>query len=199
MGAAVKLLRAGAVLISVGAAAAAAATVAKPAFPAMKTLDLVEVDVVARAALEAGKPTAAEVIYNQNGAPFGEAAKTALAASSFDGDGDVYVWYHYRMGQDTLVTTLPPEETQNLDAEPVLTETVAPTFPPGAPSLSTAIDLRILVGTTGAVWYARAADPRANALYVERAIAAAMKYKFQPATRGGAAVPAWYTCVIDFR
>jgi hypothetical protein len=199
MAATVKLLRAGAAFIVGGAALAAAANLTKPAFPATKTLDLVEVDVVARATLDAGKPTAAEVVYNQNGDPFGEAARTALAASSFEGGGDVYVWYHYRMGQDTLTAVLPPEDAQNLDAEPTLTETVAPTFPPGAPSLSTAIDLRILVGTNGAVWYARAADPQANALYVERATAAALKYKFQPATRGGATVPAWYTCVIDFR
>lgn len=181
------------------AAGTEAANLVKPVFPETKTLDLVEVDVVARANAVAGKPESAEIAYNQNGAPFGETAKAALAASTFDGDGPVYVWYHYRMGQDTLVTILPPAHAQNLESEPVLSETVSPTFPPGAPSLSTSIELEILVGPTGAVWYVHATDPAANTLYVERAIAAAKGYGFEPGTRGGAAVPAWYTCVIDFR
>lgn len=181
------------------AAGTEAANLVKPVFPETKTLELVEVDVVARANAVAGKPENGEIAYNQNGAPFGEAAKAALAASTFDGDGPVNVWYHYRMGQDTIVTVLPPAHAQNLESEPVLVKTVAPTFPPGAPSLSTSIELEILTGPTGAVWYIRATNPAANALYVERAVAAAKQYEFEPGTRGGAAVPAWYTCVIDFR
>jgi len=187
--------------VAAGALPAAAGELVTPAYPDAVANKVVEANVVVRATLDgAGKVAATETVFNDGEAAFGAAAATALAATAFDGGaGEVFVWYTYRLTQSTLARDISPDLPPAYDAEPTLVEATAPTFPPGAPSLRTEVELKLLVGKDGRVWYARPAAPGGNELYNSRAVAAALTFRFEPAQKEGKAVPAWYPFILDFK
>jgi len=182
-------------------AAWAADNLAAPPYPSGANEKTFEVSVVVRATADAaGKLGAGEVLHAEGPQSFAAAALAAAAQSTVDaGRGVVTLWYLFRLVQATEVRDISPDRLKYA-AEPALLEYVAPTFPPGAPSLSTEIKLNLLLGPDGAVWAAAPADGGVNQLYAERAVAAALQFKFQPATGpDGKPTAGWYPFVIDFQ
>jgi hypothetical protein len=101
--------------------------------------------------------------------------------------------------RDTEVFDISRGRHRDFDAAPELIEYVAPTFPPGAPSLRTEVSLDILIAPDGSVWYAEQAGDGADPLYVERALAAAREFEFKPASFDGEPTATWYQFVIEFK
>ncbi len=181
-------------------AAEAAETLTAPAYPTGAAEKTMEVNVVATTAPDAaGKPGDVTALFNDGSTLFEVAATGALAASSFDaGRTKVTVWYLFKLVQKTEVHDISPDRLK-LDVQPALVTFVAPTFPPGAPSLKTEVALNLLVGTDGKVWYAEAADGGADPLYVDRAVAAAKQFAFEPGGAGGKPTACWYQFVLEFK
>jgi outer membrane biosynthesis protein TonB len=181
------------------AAAAAAEDLVAPAYPADTRDKPLSVNVVARGEPAAGKVAAVEVLYSDGPEPFAAAARAALQQSTFDaGRERVTVWYIFRLLQDTKVHDVSRGREPEPEVEPVLTEYVAPTFPPGAPSLRMKVALELFLGPDGKVWYAEPAEDGVTPLYEATALAAARQFVFEPATRGGEAVATWYPFVFEF-
>ena len=152
-----------------------------------------------RAGVAGGKAGEAEVLYSDGPAVFATAAAEALGNSTFDeGRTRATVWYVFRLLQDTKTTDVSAEAGRALDADPELLEYVAPEFPPGAPSLRLEITVDLLVSPDGRVWHAEVTDTGANELYVERALAAARQFTFNPATLDGKPTMTWYPFIIEF-
>ena len=165
-----------AVLLTV--AAAGGAELVKPAYPEDSREKPFEVNVVICAPLDGGVPGEARVIYKDGADAFEAAATAALEKSTFDAARErVTIWYTFRLLRETEVVDASREPERKFEVAPELLSSVAPTFPPGAPSLRTEVSLDLFVGPDGNVWYAEEADGGANPLYVERAIAAARQFK----------------------
>jgi hypothetical protein len=192
------LLVATAVLGTFGAAAAA--ELVAPDYPEGLRDKPFAVSVVVSGAVSEGKATAAEVLYSDGAEAFGSAARAAFERNSFDdGRTRATLWYRFRLLQDTKVEDLSRDVARELEALPELLESVAPEFPPGAPSLRMELALELLVGPDGEVWYASCRDAAADPLYCERALAAARQFKFEPATADGEATAAWFSFTLEFR
>jgi hypothetical protein len=187
-------------LLVISAAAAGGEELVVPAYPADVRDKPFEVNVVTYGALDAGKPAVRKVIYNDGASAFANAASAAFEKYTFDAGRDrATVWFVFRLMRDTKVVDVSRAPDREFDVAPELVEYVAPTFPPGAPSLTTEVALDLFVGPDGGVWYAEQADDGAETLYVERALAAARKFKFEPAVVDGEPTATWYPFVIEFK
>jgi len=172
---------------------------AAPAYPADARDKPLSANVVVGGEVANGKAAEAKVLYNDGAAAFATSARAAFESSTFDAVlSRATIWYVFRLMQDTKVNDISRDRDRELDTQPSLVECVAPTFPPGAPSLRTEVALALLVGPDGTVWHAESADGGANELYVESALAAARQFTFEPATAGGEPTATWYPFVIDF-
>lgn len=191
------LLAAAAVLGAFGAAAAE--EFVAPAYPEGLREKPLTVSVVVSGAVAGGKATAAEVLYADGPDVFVSAARAAFEQNPFgEGRTRATLWYRFRLLQDTKVEDLSRDAARELASPPGLLESVAPEFPPGAPSLRMELPLELLVGPDGEVWYASCPDVTADELYCERALAAARRFKFTPATADGEATAAWFSFIMDF-
>ncbi len=171
-----------------------------PAYPADIRDKPFEVNVVTCGALDGGKPTVCKVIYCDGASPFADAASAAFEKCAFGpARRRATIWYVFRLLRETEVVDVSREPEREFDVAPELVTSVAPTFPPGAPSLRTEISLDLLIGPDGGVWYAEQADDGADPLYVERALAAAREFQFEPAVVGGKPTATWYAFVIEFK
>ncbi|UCH79339.1 MAG: hypothetical protein JSU81_05160 [Candidatus Coatesbacteria bacterium] len=192
------LLVTAAVLGAIGTAAAA--ELVAPEYPESLRDKPFAVSVVVSGPVSGGKATDAEVLYSDGAEAFASAARAAFEENPFDdGRTRATLWYRFRLLQDTKVTDLSREAPRELEAPPELLESVAPEFPPGAPSLRMELALELLVGPDGEVWYASCRDEQADPLYCERALAAARRFKFSPATVDGEATAAWFSFTLEFR
>jgi hypothetical protein len=186
-----------ALAIMAAATAAAGAGLVVPAYPAEVRDKPFEVNVVACGTVDGGKAAACKIIFSDGPAAFADAGSAAFVQSDFGpGLGRATVWYVFRLMRDTEVFDVSRGRERDFDAAPELLEYVAPTFPPGAPSLTTEVSLDILIAPDGRVWYAEQAGDGADPLYVERALAAAREFKFKPASLGGKPTATWYQFVI---
>jgi hypothetical protein len=180
--------------------AGADAKLVAPTYPVDVRDKPFEVNVVACGAVDGGKAAACRVIFTDGPAPFANAASAAFEKSDFGPGLDrATVWYVFRLMRDTEVFDISRGRDREFDAAPELLEYVAPTFPPGAPSLRMEVSLDILIAPDGSVWYAEQAGDGADSLYVERALAAARQFKFKPASLGGKPTATWYQFVIEFK
>lgn len=171
-----------------------------PAYPADIRDKPFEVNVVVCGASEAGQPGACRIIYNDGPEAFADAASAAFVKCTFDAARErATIWYTFRLLRETEVVDVSHEAKRDLEAVPELVSSVAPTFPPGAPSLNTEISLDLFIGPDGSVWYAEEADGAANPLYVERALAAARQFTFEPAVVKGKPTATWWPFVIEFK
>lgn len=187
-------------LLVISATAAGSEELVVPAYPADVRDKPFEVNVVTCGALDAGKLAVCKVIYNDGASVFADAASAAFEKCIFDAGRDrATIWFVFRLMRDTEVVDASRDPEREFDAAPELVEYVAPTFPPGAPSLTTEVALYLFIGPDGGVWYAEQADDGADTLYVERALAAARKFKFEPAVVGGEPTATWYSFVIEFK
>jgi hypothetical protein len=187
-------------LLSTPATASADTELVAPAYPADLRDKPFEINVVACGAVDGGKATACRIIFTDGPPPFATAATSAFEKSDFDaGLERATVWYVFRLMRDTEVFDISRGRHRDFDAAPELIEYVAPTFPPGAPSLRTEVSLDILIAPDGSVWYAEQAGDGADPLYVERALAAAREFEFKPASFDGEPTATWYQFVIEFK
>jgi hypothetical protein len=171
-----------------------------PAYPGDLRDKPFEVNVVACGAVDGGKASACRIVFTDGPTPFADAASAAFEKSDFDaGLGRATVWYVFRLMRDTETFDISRGRERAFDAAPELLDYVAPTFPPGAPSLRTEVSLEILIAPDGSVWYAEQAGDGADPLYAERAIAAARQFKFKPASLAGKPTATWYQFVIEFK
>lgn len=188
------------VFLAIAGLAAAADNLVTPAYPPDIQDKPLRVNVVVCARLDAGKPTTCKVLYNDGARAFADAASPAFEKCAFEtGRNRVTLWYVFRLMQDTEVLDVSRDRAREFDAAPELVEHVAPAFPPGAPSLVTEVSLDLFIGPDGNVWYAEQADDGADPLYVERALAAARQFKFEPAVLNGDKTATWYPLVIEFK
>jgi hypothetical protein len=182
------------------AVAVGAENLVAPAYPSDTRDKPLRVNVLVCGQLDAGKPTTGEVLYNDGPGAFADAASPAFEKCTFGaGRSRATVWYVFRLMQDTEVLDVSRNRLREFDAAPELIEYVAPTFPPGAPSLTTDVSLDLFIGPDGSVWYAEQAGDGADPLYVERALAAARQFKFEPAVLDGETTATWYPFVIEFK
>jgi len=190
-------LAAAALLGALGSAAASDFVV--PGYPDGLRDKPFAVSVVVSGPVAGGKATSAEVLYADGPDAFASAARAAFEQNQFEAARtSATLWYRFRLLQDTKVEDLSREAPRELDAPPELLKSVAPEFPPGAPSLRMELALELLIGPGGEVWYASCRDAHADPLYCERALAAARQFKFAPATAGGEATAAWFSFVMVF-
>ena len=181
-------------------AAAGGEELVAPAYPADIRDKPFEVNVVVCGASEAGKPGVCRVIYNDGPAAFADPASAAFEKCTFDSARErATIWYVFRLMRDTEVVDASREPEREFEVAPELVESVAPTFPPGAPSLTTEISLNLFIGPDGGVWYAEQAGDGADPLYVERALAAAREFKFEPAVLNGKPTATWWPFIIEFK
>jgi hypothetical protein len=187
-------------LLVISATAGGGEGLVVPAYPADVRDKPFEVNVVTCGAVDAGGPAACKVIYNDGPAAFADAASAAFEKCTFDSPRDrATIWFVFRLMRDTEVVDVSREPKREFEVAPELVASVAPTFPPGAPSLTTEVALNLFIGPDGGVWYAEQADDGADTLYVERALAAAREFKFEPAVLGGEPTATWYSFVIEFK
>ena len=171
-----------------------------PAYPADIRDKPFEVNVVVCGASEAGKPGVCRVIYNDGPDAFADAASAAFGKCTFEPARErATIWYAFRLLRETKVADASREPEREFDAAPELVASVAPTFPAGAPSLRTEISLALFIGPDGSVWYAEQADGGADPLYVERALAAAREFTFEPAVLKGEPTATWWPFIIEFK
>ncbi len=187
-------------LLAIAGSAAGVENLVAPAYPSDTRDKPLRVNAVVDGRLDAGKSAAAAVLYNDGPRAFGDAAAAAFAKCTFEaGRSRATVWYVFRLMQDTEAVDVSLDRDRELDAGPELVEYVAPAFPPGAPSLTTEVSLNLFIGPDGNVWYAEQGGDGADPLYVERALAAARRFKFQPAMLNGETTATWYQFVIEFK
>ncbi len=188
------------VFLVVNAAAGGGEGLVVPAYPADIRDKPFEVNVVTCGAVGAGESAACKIIYNDGPSAFANAASAAFEKCTFSADRNrATIWFVFRLMRDTEVVDASREPKREFEVAPELVTSVAPIFPPGAPSLTTEVALDLFIGPDGGVWYAEQADDGADTLYVERALAAARKFKFEPAVLDGEPTATWYSFVIEFK